>query len=101
MKRFVNILIGFLAAGLSVKSQPGGESMRKLIDDNLRFASKQYRLLEKNTPDSLMPRYFDPGKNQLFFSDTKWWCSGFFPGTLLLILLFASIFSTFSLEATN
>jgi len=35
-------------------------------------------------PDS-MPRSYDAGKNKLIASNTKWWCSGFYPGTLWMI----------------
>jgi hypothetical protein len=32
-----------------------------------------------------MPRSYDAAKNTLITSDTKWWCSGFYPGSLLYI----------------
>lgn len=59
--------------------------MRKLIERNFELAASQYKLLEKNTPDTLMPRFFDPATNISGTSNTKWWCSGFFPGSLLYI----------------
>lgn len=59
--------------------------MDSLIDANLKFAAKQYKLLEKNVPNNLMPRNYDPAKGKVETSDTKWWCSGFFPGTLWYI----------------
>jgi rhamnogalacturonyl hydrolase YesR len=85
MKKIV--LLAVLAiTGLSpVLSQTTGQDMRKLIDENLFFAASQYKLLEKNTNDTLMPRYFDPAKGTVMTSNTKWWCSGFFPGTLWYI----------------
>ncbi|MBK6936090.1 MAG: glycoside hydrolase family 88 protein [Chitinophagaceae bacterium] len=60
-------------------------NMDSLIDANLKFAAKQYKLLEKNVPNNLMPRNFNPAKGKVETSDTKWWCSGFFPGTLWYI----------------
>lgn len=60
-------------------------SMQDLVDRDLRLAVKQYKLLESNTPDSLMPRNYVPAADKFETSDTKWWCSGFFPGTLLYI----------------
>ncbi|MBK8953336.1 MAG: glycoside hydrolase family 88 protein [Chitinophagaceae bacterium] len=57
-------------------------NMDSLIDANLKFAAKQYKLLEKNVPNNLMPRNFNPAKGKVETSDTKWWCSGFFHGTL-------------------
>lgn len=77
------ILLAFLS-GFSFAAT-AQQDMNELIDENLQFAARQYRLLEKNTPDSMMPRNYDPAKGRVQPSDTKWWCSGFFPGTLLYI----------------
>ncbi|MGQ7947287.1 glycoside hydrolase family 88 protein [Flavobacterium sp. WC2509] len=57
--------------------------MKNLIADNFTFAAKQYQYLEKATPVDSMPRTFD--KNRHVSSDVYWWCSGFYPGTLLYI----------------
>lgn len=66
-------------------SQTANQQMQTLIDNNLILAAQQYKLLEKNTNDSLMPKNFDPKTGKLMTSNTKWWCSGFFPGSLLYI----------------
>ncbi|RPE14318.1 glucuronyl hydrolase [Chitinophaga lutea] len=54
--------------------------MRRLIDDNMRFAVWQYAVLKDSTPANRMPRTFQHGKSVT--SNTEWWCSGFYPGTL-------------------
>ena len=56
--------------------------MSKLIQDNFAFAAKQYQYLKANTPDSVMPRSYVDATGKSVTSDTKWWCSGFYPGTL-------------------
>ena len=56
--------------------------MEALIQDNFAFAAKQYQYLKANTPDSVMPRSYVSATNKSVTSDTKWWCSGFYPGTL-------------------
>jgi unsaturated chondroitin disaccharide hydrolase len=58
-------------------------SMKKMIAENFAFAEKQYQYLEKSTPLDSMPRYFK--NNRHINSDPYWWCSGFYPGTLLYI----------------
>jgi len=58
-------------------------TMKKLINDNFELAVKQYQLLEKNTPLDSMPKTFE--KNRHINSKIYWWCSGFFPGSLLYI----------------
>jgi hypothetical protein len=84
MKKYI---LGF--AFLLVIAQPGNaqtaslkNKMAALIQDNFVFATKQYQYLKENTPDSLMPRSYVAATNTSVTSDTKWWCSGFYPGTL-------------------
>ncbi len=57
--------------------------MKKMIQENFDFAAKQYQYLEKATPKDSMPRYFKNNKH--VNTDVYWWCSGFYPGTLLYI----------------
>ena len=59
------------------------QAMKKLIQENFDFAVKQYPYLEKVTPKDSMPRTFRDKKN--INTDVYWWCSGFYPGTLLYI----------------
>ena len=60
--------------------QTSKAEMRRLIDDNMRFAVRQYAVLKDSTPAHRMPRTFQQGRSVT--SDTEWWCSGFYPGTL-------------------
>lgn len=48
-------------------------------------AADQYKLLMKQLPDGNFPRNFDPVKKEHGWSSSEWWCSGFYPGTLLLL----------------
>jgi len=59
------------------------KSMAKLISDDLSFAEKQYTYLQKNVPYNTMPKTYQNGKN--INTNMEWWCSGFYPGTLLYI----------------
>jgi len=61
------------------------QSMKALINDDLQFAAQQYKVLMQTLPASQMPKTYDAGKKELVTSNTKWWCSGFYPGTLWLI----------------
>jgi hypothetical protein len=56
--------------------------MKKLVDDNLRLAIKQYKYMQTLLPNDKMPRSYDSVKNELITSGTDWWCSGFYPGSL-------------------
>lgn len=68
-----------------VKSQNSSDDMRQLIDKQFKFAERQYRILASNTPMGRMPKTFYAKSNKFETSDTKWWCSGFYPGSLLYI----------------
>ncbi len=67
---------------LALFGQQNRDAMKQLIDDNMRFAVDQYKVLMANVPPDVMPKTYDASKNQVVTSDTKWWCSGFYPGTL-------------------
>ena len=84
MKVF-RLTIAFCFVSLLSFSQSNKKLMKQLIDNDLKFAAKQYQVLMKKVPPDVMPRNYDPKKDQLATSNTKWWCSGFYPGTLWMI----------------
>nr|WP_214225920.1 glycoside hydrolase family 88 protein [Pedobacter sp. B4-66] len=68
---------------LSAQNKSG--KMSQLIDEQFKFADQQYKVLAKNVPADVMPKTYYEKTGKVETSDTKWWCSGFFPGTLLYI----------------
>jgi len=80
--KVLRLTLAFCLISLFCFSQDKKKLMKQLIDDNMNFAAQQYKVLMKNVPSDSMPRSYDAGKNKLVTSDTKWWCSGFYPGTL-------------------
>jgi rhamnogalacturonyl hydrolase YesR len=83
--KVLRLAIAFCFLSLLGFSQGNKKLMKQLIDDNMKFAAQQYKVLMKNVPPDSMPRSYDAGKNKLITSNTKWWCSGFYPGTLWMI----------------
>ena len=79
MKNLLLIALCFLATNIYAQQK----SMATLIDEQMNFAKSQYKVLAKNVPADRMPKALKDGKVET--SDTKWWCSGFFPGSLLYI----------------
>jgi len=55
--------------------------MNEFIDSCMEVATRQYKLMEASLPDSLMPRSVN-NSGELVTSGTRWWCSGFYPGSL-------------------
>jgi len=84
MKKYV---VGFALLFVMIQFSYGQTAslknkMKNLIEDNFVFATQQYQYLKENTPDSVMPRSYVQATGKSVTSDTKWWCSGFYPGTL-------------------
>ena len=76
------LFIGLLLTTFVNSQQPTQVDMKKLVDDNLRLAVKQYQYMQSLLPAGRMPRSYDSVKNELITSGTEWWCSGFYPGSL-------------------
>ncbi len=78
------LLACFLGTILSASAQ-NTKGMKKLIDNNMKLAAKQYLYMATLTAPDSMPRSFDATKNKFITSNTRWWTSGFYPGSLWLI----------------
>jgi unsaturated chondroitin disaccharide hydrolase len=77
------LAIAGIASGQKANSKK--EQMKQLIDQQFKFADEQYKVLAKNVPANVMPKTYIAKSNTVETSDTQWWCSGFYPGSLLYI----------------
>jgi hypothetical protein len=59
--------------------------MSKLISENFALADSQYQIMMTKVPADQLPQTFDAKNNQLISHEITWWCTGFYPGTLLYI----------------
>lgn len=55
------------------------------VDSLFAASAQQYRLLMTTLPPDRYPKNYDPKKAALETSGSSWWCSGFYPGTLLYL----------------
>ena len=55
------------------------------IDSALTNAVRQYSAMAKRLPQGRFPKSYHVNSDSLETSDSGWWCSGFYPGTLLLL----------------
>ena len=83
---FTTTVLFIFLQGLSQSSK---QEMRKMVDENLELAVKQYRYMQQLLPVGKLPRSYDSIKNELIVSGTDWWCSGFYPGTLWYLYEFS------------
>jgi unsaturated chondroitin disaccharide hydrolase len=88
MKRLFSIILalnGFILFDSVLQAQVRQQDMETLIHDNFIHAANQYKLLGRLTPADRMPRSFNAKEDSLVTSNTSWWTSGFFPGSLWYI----------------
>ena len=89
------ITLGFLclvfplATLMSCSSQKGFTTNRRLpvarIDTLFQSSALQYDILMKTLPPARFPKTYYPTTGKLETSGSDWWCSGFYPGTLLAL----------------
>ncbi len=79
------LLFSFVCVSTISFAQKKDKEMEKLIEENFLLAAEQYKLLGKNTPPNVMPRNYIDREKKLVTSNTSWWTSGFFPGSLWYI----------------
>lgn len=78
-------LIAIAFATSYAQSTANKKEMKSLIAEQFQFADQQYKVLAKNVAPNVMPRTYYPETKKFQTSDTQWWTSGFFPGSLLYI----------------
>ena len=57
----------------------------RLIDGNLRQAANQYKVLMSKVPADRLPKTYYANTDKFETSNSGWWTSGFYPGTLLYL----------------
>lgn len=57
----------------------------EIIEKNFKDADAQYKVLAQNLPADKFPKTYFPLTGKYEFSNSAWWCSGFYPGTLLYL----------------
>lgn len=80
-KVFALLLFAALIRAGGINAQP----LKKVVHDAFAFAEQQSLIMAKKYEDQpgILPRSFENGKD--ISSDSRWWCSGFFPGSLWYI----------------
>ncbi|MBI9070248.1 MAG: glycoside hydrolase family 88 protein [Melioribacteraceae bacterium] len=82
MKKFSFLIMVALIVGCTTKKDEKIIT-KEFIETQLNFSVEQYKLMAEACPDSLFPRTFQNGR--FVTSDSRWWCSGFYPGALVYL----------------
>lgn len=77
--------ISLLIVHLQIKAQYNPSEMSSIINKQFQFAAKQLKVLEQHVPDSVMPKTLNKKTGAVEVSNITWWCSGFFPASLLYV----------------
>ncbi|WP_286841528.1 MULTISPECIES: glycoside hydrolase family 88 protein [Sphingobacterium] len=84
LKQLSVLLLAVLGTSTVVQAQTAKPNLSKeFIQQQLDAAAKQIKVLANETPAEKFPKTFENGKE--VFSSSSWWCSGFYPGTLLYL----------------
>ncbi|MGZ5287515.1 MAG: glycoside hydrolase family 88 protein [Flavisolibacter sp.] len=67
------------------KTQTKRPGLHQLFGRDLVDAAAQYKILMRQVPENQFPKNFDPESGKHEWSSSEWWCSGFYPGSLLLL----------------
>ena len=80
MKQLLTLtLLAFLAVQCNAPATQEGS----LLDQNIRLAVTQYKGMQKQLGEGEFPRSYE--NSSFTTSNSEWWCSGFYPGTLLYL----------------
>lgn len=90
MKRnliFTCLIVGVVcmlsACAMNRQSGSAADLSARYIDQQLKDAIAQVKVLATNVPDGRLPKTFEGDSS--VSSSTSWWTSGFYPGTLLYL----------------
>ena len=79
------LLMSFICENVVAQQGSRNDIMKNLITENYALAESQYTLMMKSVPSDRLPQSYDANKNQLISREITWWCTGFYPGSLLYI----------------
>ncbi|MBW4891030.1 glycoside hydrolase family 88 protein [Mucilaginibacter sp. HMF5004] len=81
----VALMLIFTLANAQHRSFKTNRAVLKLIEADYKLADSQYKQLMQTLAPGKFPKTYHPDSNKLETSGPGWWCSGFYPGTLLNI----------------
>lgn len=84
LKNSIKSLIIVTGASL-LFSSCAGNKLEKQIDFALNRSVNQYSYMMKQLPENRYPKTYFADKQKFETSKSDWWCSGFYPGTLIYL----------------
>lgn len=81
---FCTLLAGLTACSVKKQLKPDAGFL-KVADQSFADAASQYKVMMKRLPADRFPKTYYAATDKLETSGSDWWCSGFYPGTLLYL----------------
>ena len=78
------ICFGACTANKQLQVAPN-DQLLQTIEQSFLADAAQYKVMMKALPAARFPKAYDPKKAKFETSNSEWWCSGFYPGTLLYL----------------
>lgn len=85
MKKQVFFIMALASVFTGCGAQNKADNLTKKIDAALKQSSEQYQYLATKVQPGEYPKTWHEKDQKLETSDAGWWCSGFYPGTLLYL----------------
>jgi unsaturated chondroitin disaccharide hydrolase len=89
MKRSISWLVCCAAVltitAIACSTQKKAATSDKAFLQKFEAAGAQYKVLMKDLPADKFPKTYFPATGKHEYSGSGWWCSGFYPGTLLYL----------------
>nr|WP_233276849.1 glycoside hydrolase family 88 protein [Mucilaginibacter paludis] len=82
---FVAGVLNFGKANAQKRSFKADKDLLQTIDNDYKKATAQYKLMAKELKPDRFPKTYYADSAKLETSNSGWWCSGFYPGTLLYL----------------
>lgn len=82
---FLCCLLGFTSMAQKASQAISRPLLLKQFKQNFSDAQNQYQFLAQHLPAGKFPKTYFPNTDRYEFSNSDWWCSGFYPGSLLYI----------------
>lgn len=85
MRTILMMLTSLAFACRPAQSPQNRDNLHSVIEDNFNDGAEQYKVMMTKLPEDRFPRSYNPHMDRFITSGSGWWCSGFYPGSLLYL----------------
>jgi len=69
----------------TIVAEDAKSELNAQLDIAIARAGEQYQYMMERLPESRFPKTYHAKEDRIETSDSEWWCSGFYPGSLLYL----------------